>query len=159
MNTLVKWVDTTLKWGLVLLMLAMVIDVSWQVMSRYLLQKPSSYTEEIARFLLIWISFLGASYAYRQQQHLGIDLLTAKLEGNKKRWASLFSYGVCGVFALLVLSYGGSQLVLLTLELQQVSGALGLPMFYIYSVIPLSGFLMLFYSAYFICQQWQQEPS
>jgi len=159
MKSLVNVVDTSLKWTLFLLMLAMVVDVTWQVMSRYLLERPSSYTEEIARFLLIWISFLGASYAFRQKQHLGIDLLTSRFEGNRKRWASLFGYCVCGLFALLVLTFGGGQLVLLTLELKQFSGALGLPMFYVYSVIPLSGALMLFYSGCFMHQAWQEGKS
>ncbi len=152
-----RWIersDLALKYLLVLLMLLMVADVTWQVVSRYVVKSPSSYTEEIARFLLIWISFLGASYAYRHRLHLGIDLLTEKLTGTSKHWANIFSYCMCALFFGAVLVFGGSNLVLLTLELEQVSGALGLPMFYVYSVIPLSGILMLLYSVEFVRQEF-----
>ncbi|WP_390616114.1 TRAP transporter small permease [Maricurvus nonylphenolicus] len=143
-------VDNLVKWTLFFLMLAMVVDVTWQVASRYVFMRPSSYTEEIARFLLIWISFLGGAYAFRKKMHLGIDLLTEKLSVDKQRIANLFSYVVSGLFALLVLVFGGSQLTLLTWELEQVSGALGLPMAYVYSVIPMSGLLIVCYSLEFM---------
>lgn len=150
MTTVITRIDNLLKWTLFLLMLAMVLDVTWQVASRYVFMRPSSYTEEIARFLLIWISFLGGAYAFRKKMHLGIDLLTEKLSEEKQRMANLFSYFVCGLFALSVLVFGGSQLTLLTWELEQVSGALGMPMAYVYSVIPLSGLLMVCYSLEFM---------
>ena len=60
-------------------MIAIVTVVCWQVFSRFILRAPSSYTEELARFLLIWIGVLGASYAYRTKAHLGLDLFYQKM--------------------------------------------------------------------------------
>lgn len=137
-------------------MLAIVIDVSWQVTTRFLMRDPSSYTEEVARFLLIWISLLGTSLVYRRRMHLGIDLLTSKLEGNLKHWSAMLSYLMSSLFAMLAMVIGGSQLTSLTFELSQVSGALGIPMGYIYIVIPISGTLIVLYSADFIIQEFKQ---
>jgi len=60
MRSIISLLDVTLRWALVLLAIVMVITVSWQVFSRYALRAPSSLTEEIARFQLIWLGLLGA---------------------------------------------------------------------------------------------------
>jgi len=146
-------IDTLLRYTLILLMTLIVLDVSWQVITRFVLPTPSSYTEELARFLLIWISLLGAAYAYAHRLHLGIELLAARLSGRGKHWLAIIGYGLSGLFALLALVIGGSQLTLLTLELKQVSGALGLPMAYVYCVLPISGGLMVLFSLDFIGQE------
>ena len=74
-----KNLDKLLGGALVLLMGLIVLAVLWQVFSRYVLQNPSSVTEEIARYLLIWIGLLGAAYASGQQEHLAINILPPKL--------------------------------------------------------------------------------
>lgn len=148
-----KPLDNLLRYTLILLMALIVLDVSWQVITRFLLPTPSSYTEELARFLLIWISLLGGAYAYAHRLHLGIELLAGKLSGRGKHWLAIIGYALGGLFALLALVIGGSQLTLLTLELGQVSGALGIPMAYVYCVLPLSGGLILLFSLDFIGQE------
>ena len=77
--------ERVLAWVLVVLMSVMVIDVSWQVASRFVFRAPSSFTEELAGFLLIWIGLLGAAYGFRTRAHLGIDLLVTKLQGPPRR--------------------------------------------------------------------------
>ena len=52
-------IDKILEWTLVVSMSLLVVDVLWQVFSRFILQNPSSFTEELARFLLIWVGLLG----------------------------------------------------------------------------------------------------
>ena len=79
MTKVVHAVDTVLKWFLASLMAAIVLVVSWQVISRFVLNAPSSITEELSRTLLIWIGMVGAAFAYRTGQHLGLDILTRKL--------------------------------------------------------------------------------
>jgi TRAP-type C4-dicarboxylate transport system permease small subunit len=134
--------DRILKLALAFLMTAMVTSVVWQVLSRYLFVVPAAWTEELARFLLIWIGMLGAAYAYRQGSHLGIDLLANKLaESGKQRLHSILHI-VCLLFAASVLVVGGGSLVAMTWELKQFSAAMGLPIAYVYSVIPASGVLI-----------------
>ncbi len=129
-----------------LLMSAMVLAVTWQVVSRYLLAAPSSWTEEVARFLLIWIGMLGTAYAFRTRLHIGLDLLPQRLTGAPARRLHRFTTGIIALFAAIVLLYGGGSLVLLTWELRQTSAALELPIAVVYSVIPLSGLLIFVYS-------------
>ena len=76
--------DRSLGWVLVALMGIAVLNVLWQVFSRYLLKNPSSYTEEAARYLLVWITLLGAAYAVGARGHLAIDLLPGKLTGTPR---------------------------------------------------------------------------
>lgn len=145
MKTLAKGVDTALRALLVLLVIALVSSVAWQVMSRYLLADPSPWTEELARFLLIWIGMLGASYAFRKRAHLGLELLPSKLEGTPATVLRLFTLAVIALFAAAVLITGGGNLVSLTWELRQYSPVLGMPIAWVYSVVPLTGAIIVFY--------------
>jgi TRAP-type C4-dicarboxylate transport system permease small subunit len=146
MQSLLSPLDKFLRGMLVLLMAAMVFAVTWQVVSRYLFASPSSWTEEVARFLLIWIGTLGAAYAFRTNMHIGLDLLPKKLTGNAARNLHWFTLSVIIVFAATVLVIGGSSLVYLTWDLRQYSAVLGLPISFVYSVIPLTGILIVIYS-------------
>ena len=139
--------DRFLSIALALLMTAMVGSVVWQVLSRYLFVVPAAWTEELARFLLIWIGMLGAAYAYRQGSHLGIDLLAEKLAEIGKRRLHGIVHIVCLLFAASVLVVGGGSLVSMTWELKQYSAAMGLPIAYVYSVIPASGVLISLFAA------------
>ena len=143
---LIRFLDKTLVLLLASLMVAMVVSVVWQVLSRYLFVVPAAWTEELARFLLIWIGMLGAAFAYRSGSHLGIDLLSAKLEGKSKVLLSRVIHLSCLVFAGSVLVIGGGALVAMTWELKQYSAAIGLPIAFVYAVIPASGILICLFA-------------
>lgn len=139
-------VDRALGWVLVVLMGVAVANVLWQVFTRFVLADPSSFTDELARYLLIWIGLLGASYAAGTQMHLAIDLLPAKLTGRPRFYVGVLIEACIFLFALSVLVIGGTHLVVLTLTLGQTSAALHVPLGYIYLALPLSGLLMMLYS-------------
>lgn len=157
MQTMTKWINKIITNLLIVLMAVIVLDVSWQVITRFILKNPSPYTEELAGFLLIWIGVLGASYALYTKAHLGIDVLTYKLTGAKKQIVEIFIYLTVILFALFVMVIGGFNLVKLTLTLNQISPALNIKMGYVYLVVPLSGLLMIFYSIGFIVNTIQQR--
>lgn len=138
--------DSTLYWLLVILMSLMVLNVLWQVGSRFILRSPSSYTDELARFLLIWVSLLGASYVTGKKMHLAIDILPSKLEGKKQRNLNVLINVLVAVFALFAMVWGGIKLVYITLTLNQTSAALNVPLGYVYLVVPLSGLIIIYYS-------------
>jgi TRAP-type C4-dicarboxylate transport system permease small subunit len=146
MIKLIAGLDRIIERALMTLMTLIVIAVSWQVFSRYLLQAPSSTSEEIARFLLIWISMIGAVYCYRTKAHLGLNILTNKMKAKQKKNAELLSHVLIFSFSALVLVVGGSQLVNLSYHPVQTSPALNLPMGLIYLVLPISGLLFCFYA-------------
>ena len=139
---MMKYLDKLLASVLIGLMALMVLDVTWQILTRFFTDSPSSWTEELARFLLIWIGLLGAAWAYRQRAHLGLSYLVDKQSPERQKWLAVFSYAASAFFAMAVMVYGGLQLVALTLELKQVSASLGWKIGYVYSVIPASGVLI-----------------
>lgn len=146
MATLIRFLDAFLTRFLIFLMLCLVGSVLWQVISRYIFAAPSSWTEEIARFLLIWISLMGAVYAFRTGMHLGLDVLPKKLEGRQGATLKFFTLALLMLFSATVLVIGGVSLVSLTWELKQYSAVLGMPMAYVYSVIPVSGLMICIYA-------------
>jgi TRAP-type C4-dicarboxylate transport system permease small subunit len=146
MNTFRSLVDRVLAGVLVLLMFVAVINVLWQVFTRWVLNDPSAWTEELARYLLIWIGLLGAAYAAGRQMHLAIDLLPNHLDGARRHALEIAIDVVILAFAIGVMIVGGYRLVSLTLLMGQQSAALGLQLGWVYSVIPLSGAIIAFYS-------------
>lgn len=139
--------DKVLGSVLVFLMISIVVAVLWQVFSRYVLQSASSYTEEIARFLLIWIGILGAAYASGQQDHLAINILPPKLDEKNRIKLRVFINILVIAFSILALIIGGGNLVYVNFELGQSSAALGIPLGYVYLVLPLSGILIIIYKS------------
>ena len=146
MKRLAKILDAVLTRVLILLVLLLICSVLWQVISRYVFSSPSSWTEELARFLLIWISLLGAAYAFRNGMHLALDILPQKLSGSAANMLRVATLALIIIFSAAVLVYGGASLVQLTWELKQYSAVLGLPMAWVYTVIPASGLLICLYA-------------
>ncbi|HCD52688.1 MAG TPA: TRAP transporter small permease [Balneolaceae bacterium] len=140
-----KFLEKTLEYVLASLMGIMLITVCWQVISRYILAEPSSFTDELARFLLIWIGMLGSAYASGQHMHLAIDLLPSKLEGTKKFWLNMVIYSMVILFVTATFVIGGSRLVYMTTKLAQTSAAMQMPLAYVYSILPISGVIILIY--------------
>lgn len=155
LNKIKVKIDFALKWILVFIMAAMTLNVLWQVFSRFILQNPSSITEELARYMLIWIGILGASYVSGQKMHLAIDLLSTKLSGIKKSYLEIVIQICVLIFALFVMVIGGVRLVQITLTLNQISAALQIPLGYVYTVVPISGSLIVFYSVVFLVEEFQ----
>lgn len=75
-----KIIDKSLEAILIFLMAFLVVDVLWQVTSRYVLASPSSVTDELAGYLLIWVGLLGAAYVSGCNEHLSIDLLLQRMK-------------------------------------------------------------------------------
>jgi TRAP-type C4-dicarboxylate transport system permease small subunit len=159
MQKITGTINKTVGYLLSFLLAVMVLDVIWQVFTRFVLRHPSSYTEELAGFLLIWIGLLGASYAFYTRAHLGIDILTHRLQGFKRSVIEIAVNGCVLLFALFVFIFGGIRLVCLTLTLNQISPALGMKMGYVYLVIPLCGALFIVYATGFILEAILSPPA
>lgn len=145
-------IDTILKWILVILVTGMTLNVLWQVFTRFILQHPSSFTEELARYSLVWAGILGAAYVAGQKMHLAIDLLVQTLKGRSKLMVEVVINVLIFLFAFFVMIIGGMKLVNLTLTLNQLSASLQIPLGYVYLVLPISGILICFYTTYFIIE-------
>lgn len=144
--TLRARIDKALEYLLVLLMGSLVLDVVWQVASRYILKNPSSFTDELATFLLIWVGLAGAAYVKGKNQHLAIDILHSKLNPLQLNHMMILINILVAAFCLSVMVVGGSWLVYTRFVLGQVSASLQIPVGYVYAIVPLSGLLMVYYS-------------
>lgn len=131
-------VDRILEVTLSTIMGIMVINVLWQVFSRYVLGAPSSFTDELARYLMIWLGILGAAYVSGRNMHVAIELFQSD---TGKRVVNILVL----IFALTAFIVGGSRLVYITFILEQFSPALKIPLALVYLVIPLSGIIIVFY--------------
>ena len=131
---------------LTVLAFALVVCVVWQVVSRYISPRPSTVTDELARFMFMWIGLLGAAQASAYKQHLAIDLLAMKLQGSAKRALNVVIECCIIAFAALVMIKGGWELTVKTFANNQVTPALQWPMGYVYMVVPVAGALMVFFA-------------
>ena len=144
-----KIVDKILSTLVIIVMSILVLDVVWNVASRYLLNAPSSFSVELARYLLIWVGMLGAAYTSGKKEHIAIELLPQKLQRKnpaKKRKLDNTINTLIVLFALFVLVIGGIRLVYITMIMEQVSATLQIPLWYVYLCLPISGILIMFYS-------------
>ena len=139
-------IDSGLKLLLQLLLVAIVVTVCWQIFSRDVLSDPSSFTEELSRYLLIWITLFGCAYAYRQNVHLGLDLIYQQSHGVTRRNLYLIMHLLVVIFALCTMIIGGMSLVLMTYRLGQVSPVMGMDIGALYLAIPISGGLIVFFA-------------
>lgn len=151
-----NYIDKAIRYLLVFIMGILVITVIWQVFTRYVLQSPSTFTDELSRFLLIWVSLLGAAYASGNNRHLAIDILPSKLNQINQRKLKVLINALIVLFAVSVMVAGGTFLAYVTAN--QLSPSLGLSMGYVYSVVPLSGLLVCYYKAYDLTMLLQPSP-
>jgi len=128
-----------------IIMAVMVLNVLWQVFTRFVLNNPSSFTDELARYLMIWVGVLGAAYISGKNMHVAIDIISNKLNAKNQEKLNILVHSIVIVFSVLVLVIGGFRLVYITAVLNQNSPALHIPLSIVYAVIPLSGILITYY--------------
>ena len=133
---------------LVVIFALLVVDVLGQVLSRKVLGQSFSFTEELARYALIWLTILGAAYLNARREHLAMDYWLNKLPADKKARRQRLIELLVLIFALVVMVLGGGNLVYTTLRLGQLSAAMHLPLGLVYAIVPVSGLLIMFFSYY-----------
>lgn len=145
MNLIENRLNTILEKILVVILGVMVINVSWQVFSRYVLANPSSFTDELARYLMIWLGVMGTAYVSGKRLHVAIDILPDKLSPKRQVKLKKIINLIIILFATLIFIVGGSNLVYLSYILGQKSAALQIPLYVVYLCIPLSGLCIVFF--------------
>lgn len=140
-----KTVDKILANLLVIIMAVMVLNVLWQVASRFILGAPSSFTDELARYLMIWVGILGAAYISGRNMHVAIDVIPTRLSEPVQKRLMFIVRILIILFCVLAMVIGGSRLVYITYVLGQNSPALQVPLAVVYAVIPISGILIIYY--------------
>ncbi len=146
LQTVKKVLDRSLEVLVMVVMAILVLDVLWQVFTRLVLKDPSTWTEELAVFMLIWVSLLGAAVALGRGAHLGIDYFVGKLPVRVRLGTEVIVFLSVSAFSLLVMVIGGVDLVASNLDLGQESPALRVKVGYVYLAVPISGFFLTLYA-------------
>jgi TRAP-type C4-dicarboxylate transport system permease small subunit len=141
-----KVLDRSLEVLVMLVVAILVLDVLWQVFTRLVLRNPSTKTEELATFMLIWVALLGSAVALGRGAHLGIDYFVGKLPARARVFTEVIVFFAVTAFSFLVMVVGGIDLVSSMLDLGQESPALRVKMGYVYLAVPISGFFLTLYA-------------
>ena len=110
---------------------------------RYIFNSPSTVSEELLTYSFTWMSLFAAAYVFGKREHMRMGFLADKL--NKKKLTILNSIIeiIIIAFALIVMVYGGISIT--SLSMTQKTASLGIPMGYVYIVIPITGVVIAVY--------------
>jgi TRAP-type C4-dicarboxylate transport system permease small subunit len=143
MNGVGKFVvglNQTIKYILFSLLTVLIIAVFAQVVFRFVINQPLAWTEELARYCLVWITFLGAAYAMSHKAHVGLDLFKNSLPLKGQKLLSILAALVSSSFFVIMTVKG---LELMGKSMTQLSPVLQIPMGVIYAVMPISALILI----------------
>jgi TRAP-type C4-dicarboxylate transport system permease small subunit len=123
---------------------SMALVTGVQVFCRYVLNHSLFWSEEAGRMLLVWITFLGATAAYKRKAHVGIDLVVRRFPPAPRKAVELTVLGLSLLFFAVLVLYGVHFIRFIA---GQKTAALGISMGIPYAVIPLSGLIFLLHAA------------
>jgi TRAP-type C4-dicarboxylate transport system permease small subunit len=135
-----------LEVALILAVAVLVLDVLWGVFTRYALSEQAKWSEELARFLLIWISLLGGAVAFGEKAHLGVDYFVGKFDPAARKFVTIVGQLIILFFAISIFIVGGSQVVRDAMAMEQMTPALNWKMGHIYLVLPIAGVFMILFT-------------
>ncbi|MCI8270184.1 MAG: TRAP transporter small permease [Lachnospiraceae bacterium] len=140
--TVVKKVMTKLLAAIATILLSvMTLLVLYQVFTRYVLNSPAAFTEELVRYFLIWTGFVGAAYAFITREHMCLVLVRDSLKPESRRILMTVIDVLILIFAIFVITIGGFKLAM---SAQKVfSALLGIPRSLVYAMAPVSGLFII----------------
>ena len=131
------WMDKILSIACAVLLTFMTVLVLIQVFSRYILNSPVAFTEELVRYSLIWTGFIGAAYAFSTREHMSLTLIRDKFTGKAHTALLVVIDGLILLMAIFVFTIGGLKLAVSASR--EFSALLGIPRSLVYSIAPISG--------------------
>lgn len=131
------WMDKILSIACAVLLTFMTVLVLIQVFSRYILNSPVAFTEELVRYSLIWTGFIGAAYAFSTREHMSLTLIRDKFIGKAHTALLVVIDGLILLMAIFVFTIGGFKLAVSASR--EFSALLGIPRSLVYSIAPISG--------------------
>lgn len=155
MVKLVEGINKVVHIALIALMVVLVVSVFCQITLRFF-NYSIAWTEELSRYSMIWMTFLGAAYAFAKRAHIGMELFVDRTEGLLKQVLIVIAAAVCLVFFVLMV-VKGYELSMRVMD--QPSAVMQVPMGIVYSVIPISGIILVVNLFYVTVKQLKGELS
>lgn len=143
MKSFYDLLEKSLKMILLVLVGGIVITTVLQIVARFILMVSIPWTDELARYLMIWASFVGLGVAYRKRELICVAFFREKLPPHLLKVALLLSDLLCSVFAIVIVIYG---IKLCFLNAGQVSPSLRISLGIIYAIVPLGCLLFLLFA-------------
>ena len=140
-----KLFNKIIEYVLAFLVVVMVAGCFWQIFTRFILNDPSQWTEELLRYALIWLTMLGVPYAYGRGQHISIGFITGTFTKKGTLKNQIFIEILVLFLSVFVMIAGGIMVSMNAAG--QVSPAMQIPMQLYYIGVPICGMLMVVYSA------------
>jgi TRAP-type C4-dicarboxylate transport system permease small subunit len=143
MNKIKKAVDTALSWFSIIIVALMTFFVTYQVVTRYIFNRPSAVSEAVARYLFVWLTIFGGAYVFGKRSHMNLVFIRDKCPPYIQAMLEIICELLIAIFAILVMIYGGW--IYTTKQAVQAEPSLVISMAYIYGSLPVGGLLILFY--------------
>lgn len=144
MSALRKWMNRFSELLSIGSMGFLVCLVTWQVITRFLLKNPSTITEQLARYVFVWVVLINAAYVFGKREHMNISYLAGKFPPKARLACSLITELCTLAFMLTVMIGGGT--VAVNIGLAQMDAALPLPTGVFYLAMPLCGVMTTVYT-------------
>lgn len=155
MEAIKKALDKITLTFCIVIFIAMVLLTTYQVGMRYLFKSPSSISETLTRYLFVWLVILSATYVFGQRDHICITFVKDKLSASAKRVVELLINIIVIIFSVTIMLYGGQ--VITRMNMLQYDSILKIPTGVIYSIIPICGVIIIFYSILHIINDLKEK--
>ena len=129
-----------MRFLMALAMLTLLVFGTWQIFTRWVLGNPSTFTDELLRYVLIIAGFIGSAYCFYRDEHLALTLITDKAKGPFKLILDIFIEACILFFVIYVFIFGGIKLANTATN---VSSVMHIPMKTLYMIEPICGILIV----------------
>ncbi|WP_080872596.1 TRAP transporter small permease [Oceanobacillus timonensis] len=153
-SKLSKGLDRLCMFLLIVITVVMTASLVIMIFGRNFFNTSFASLEEISRFTFVWLTFIGAAIAFKRKEHMGMDFIVSKLKGKTAQYVEVIQ----DIFALILFAlfiYYGTQLAVLNMNV--VSLQSGISMGYVYSIIPIAGFIMIIHALDHIFKSYKKK--
>lgn len=144
LHSIRKGIDLVLSSACAVVFAAMVVIGTYQIVTRFIFRRPSTVSEELLTYSFTWMALLASAYVFGKRDHMRMGFAADKLSKGAQRILNLVSEILIIILATSVMVYGGMTIMDLTMT--QSTASLGIPMGVVYTIIPLSGVLIVIYA-------------
>lgn len=144
MHNLRKGIMRVLGTAMIVLFVLMTVIGTYQIVTRYCFNRPSTVSEELLTYSFTWMALLASAYVFGKRDHMRMGFLADQITGPARKILEMASDIMTFLLAGVVMLYGGSSITKLTMI--QKTASLQVPMAYIYVMVPISGLLIMIFS-------------
>ncbi len=144
MDKAVNILNKVLEFVCVFIFAFITIIGTYQIVTRYVFNSPSTVSEELLTYSFTWLALLSAALVFGKKEHLAMTFLSSKFKGGTAVVFGIITELLTLVFAAIVLIYGGMSITNLTRT--QVTASLGIKMSLVYMIVPICGIIIIFYN-------------